>query len=418
MSNMLLLSSAVKYSSKRISADKLDINNYISIDNILQNKSGVTAAAKLPPGNTGMPGYEPGHILVGNIRPYLKKIWFADRKGGCSPDVLNFEVNDNFDPRFIYYSLLRDEFFDHVMRGSKGSKMPRGDKNQIMEYLLPSYDLQTQQKISSFLTKLDRKIDLNNTIGQELEFLAKAVFDYWFVQFDFSDGEGKPFKSNGGNMIWNEELKHYIPEGWEVRSLEGMISFDRGISYTSKDIASKNGIPMINLASIDTNRNYKPHESKCFSGKYSSNKLVSYGDMLIACTDLTQNADIIGSPIFVPKESEKYLYSMDLAKVNILSDDLIDMYLYMNLRTNFYHNYIKYFASGTNVLHLNLDGILWYPMVLPPKEIQLKYAGLIRPFIEKKAEIINENYRLSELRDWLLPMLMNGQVKIKDNKHE
>ena len=84
-------------------------------------------ATNLPPQGSTMPAFEKNNILVANIRPYLKKIWFADRDGGCSADVLVFEVNKKFDPKYVYYSMFRDDFFDHVMRGSKGTKMPRGD---------------------------------------------------------------------------------------------------------------------------------------------------------------------------------------------------------------------------------------------------------------------------------------------------
>jgi type I restriction enzyme S subunit len=279
------------------------------------------------------------------------------------------------------------------------------------ELIIPS-DNQQRNAVGAILSSLDSKIELNNQINKEIEHLAKTIYDYWFVQFDFPDANGKPYKSSGGKMVWNEELKREIPEKWRLKSLKGLIDFDRGISYSSKDIESPEGIPMINLASIDTDCNYRPNELKFFSGKYTTNKLVSHGDMLVACTDLTQNADIIGSPIIVPKEYDKYLYSMDLAKVNVLTSELNYMYLYMTLRTNFYHKYIKYFASGTNVLHLNLDGILWYPIAIPPNDLQLKFASLIETSVRKQAEILNENDQLSKLRDWLLPMLMNGQVRV------
>lgn len=269
-----------------------------------------------------------------------------------------------------------------------------------------------QQKIASVLYALDSKIELNNKINVELAQMAKTLYDYWFIQFDFPDEKGNPYKSSGGKMVWNEELKREIPKEWKVAILNGQIEFDRGISYTTKEIESATGSPMINLASIDIDRNYRPNELKFSSNKYPERKFVKNGDLLIACTDLTRNADIIGSPIIVPKEYEKYLYSMDLARLNILSDELVDMYIYMTLRTDFYHNYIKYFASGTNVLHLDLDGILWYPTVIPPKPLQLKFANIIREFTQKQAEILNENNALSSLRDWLLPMLINGQVKV------
>ena len=111
MGKTLKLSKVASYSKKRIEADKVSIENFVTIDNILQNKAGITTATNLPPSTNAMPAYEAGHILVGNIRPYLKKIWFANRDGGCSADVLNFEINKGYDAKFVYYSLVGISFF-------------------------------------------------------------------------------------------------------------------------------------------------------------------------------------------------------------------------------------------------------------------------------------------------------------------
>lgn len=332
----------------------------------------------------------------------------------CFPDsVVGFTaVKTKTTELFMYYLLahLRTSIQQSV--SDTGSIQDNINLNYLENLAVNIPDLTTQKNIADFLSTIDNKIEFNNKINVELESMAKLIYDYWFVQFDFPDENGKPYKSSGGKMVWNKELKGNIPDGWKVKFLQGLVDFDRGISYTSDDIKSTEGIPMINLACIDTDRNYRPNKLKFFSGRFAASKCISYGDMLIACTDLTQNADIIGSPIIVPNESDKYLYSMDLAKVNIITNDLTDIYLYMTLRTDFYHKYIKYFASGTNVLHLNLDGILWHQTIIPPKELQLKFADIIRSFIQKQSEIINENSKLSELRDWLMPMLMNEQVKI------
>lgn len=214
-------------------------------------------------------------------------------------------------------------------------------------------------------------------------------------------------------MVYNKELKRKIPAGWQIKKLGDLISIDRGISYTSKEIVDNSGIPMINLASIDTSRNYRVGSLKFFSGKYKIDKIVTSGDLLMACTDLTRNADIIGSPILVPEEYDEYLYSMDLARINI-SKDLVDMYLYESLRTDSYHNYIKWFASGTNVLHLDISGVNWYKILIPQEPLQEGFSKINMPLRRKQAEIINENQRLKGLRDYLLPMLMNGQVVVKD----
>ena len=138
-----------------------------------------------------------------------------------------------------------------------------------------------------------------------------------------------------------QNSKREIPEGWGVEKLKDKLSVSRGISYKTENIKDNIGTPMINLASIDINRNYKSTGLKYFNGEYLKEKIVSGGDLLIACTDLTRNADIVGSPIIVPFDEQKYVFSMDLAKIDSKVDYINKYYLYSTLRMEHYHNYIK-----------------------------------------------------------------------------
>ena len=165
---------------------------------------------------------------------------------------------------------------------------------------------------------------------------------------------------------------------------------------------------MLNLACYDKSGEYRSGEFKFFSGK-CSNKVYPF-EMFIACTDMTQNADIIGRPIFAPTEFKEYVYSMDLAKITPKS--ISKMYLYYTLRTSFYHKYIKPFASGTNVKHLNINGTERYVISLPAKEEQEKFENTITPIKEKQQNCLKEIQQLSVLRNTLLPLLMNGQVTL------
>lgn len=251
-------------------------------------------------------------------------------------------------------------------------------------------------------------------VNDNLQHQLKLMYDYWFTQFDFPDENGKPYQTSGGAMVWNDEIKMKIPKGWSVKALKGLYNIKRGISYTSNDIASGRGIPMINLACIDTSRNYRDGGLKYHSGLIPEISYLNAGDLLIACTDLTRECDIIGCPILVPYDTNKYTFSMDIAKISFPVSEINDTYMYMTLRTDFYHKYIKSWASGTNVLHLNLEGLDWYKICIPPIELQNQFAEIIQVFHRKQSEILCENRELSALRDWLLPMLMNGQATISD----
>ncbi|UTD01561.1 restriction endonuclease subunit S [Treponema socranskii subsp. buccale] len=269
-----------------------------------------------------------------------------------------------------------------------------------------SYGVHVVPEVYFFLELTGISID---KINRNLEELAKQIYDYWFVQFDFPNNKGRPYKSSGGKMVWNELLKREIPSGWEVKRVSEVIeSVERGISYTFDDIKNVNGIPMLNLACYDKSGEYRSGEFKFFSGK-CSNKVYPF-EMFIACTDMTQNADIIGRPIFAPTEFKEYVYSMDLAKITPKS--ISKMYLYYTLRTSFYHKYIKPFASGTNVKHLNINGTERYVISLPAKEEQEKFENTITPIKEKQQNCLKEIQQLSVLRDTLLPLLMNGQVTL------
>ena len=161
------LSDICDFRKGKVDVSKLTLKTYISTENMLPNKGGITEASSLPTIQLTQE-YKKGDVLVSNIRPYFKKIWRAKYDGGCSNDVLVFKGNSNIDGDFLYYVLANDEFFDYSMATSKGTKMPRGDKTFIMQYEVPLIDLQVQKKIASVLKVLDEKIELNNEINNNL----------------------------------------------------------------------------------------------------------------------------------------------------------------------------------------------------------------------------------------------------------
>ena len=156
------LDEIAEFQKHRISTSLLNNSNYISTENILQNFEGIQSSPSIP-ANTNVIEYQKGDILLSNIRPYLKKVWFADRKGGCSADVFVLR-GDKCDQHFLYYVIASDRFINYVMSGAKGVKMPRGDKSQMEKYAF-SIPINTEQrKIAKFLSILDERIRLQNKI--------------------------------------------------------------------------------------------------------------------------------------------------------------------------------------------------------------------------------------------------------------
>ena len=404
MNNLIRLGNAVKYSEERTSLRELSLDNFITTDSILQNKGGITIASNLPPVGNSFPSYKKDNILISNIRPYLKKIWYSDRDGGCSQDVLVLELKNGYNPKFVYYSIFQDAFFVHMMRGKKGTKMPRGDKNQILDYLIPDYDFSTQQKIASVLSTFDSKISLNTRINAELEALAKTIYDYWFVQFDFPDANGKPYKTSGGKMFWNKELKREVPEGWEVKKLREFADTASGGTPLSTRIEYyENGdIPWINSGEL--NNPYIIETSNFITEiglKNSSAKLFDPNTLLIA------------------------LYGATAGKVSLLQVqactnqaicaiiDKSNIYTYF-LKFSFgnLYKYLVNLSTGSARDNLSQDMIKDLKFVIPPEDLLITFNQIANPIIKKISISLKENHYLSTLRDWLLPMLMNGQVKV------
>ena len=161
------LSDICFYAKGKVNVSGLTDADYISTENMLPNKWGITTASSLP-STIQTQAYKKDDVLVSNIRPYFKKIWFADFDGGCSNDVLVFRAKEGTDARFLYYVLADDAFFDYSTATSKGTKMPRGDKTAIMQYEVPHFDLPIQKKIAEILADIDDKIALNSNINKNL----------------------------------------------------------------------------------------------------------------------------------------------------------------------------------------------------------------------------------------------------------
>ena len=204
-----------EYVNIKITSNNLSLNNYISTENMLPDRKGISISSNIP--NNNVNKFLKNDILISNIRPYFKKIWFAIFEGGASNDILVIRGNNKVNSKYLYYLLSTDDFFDYNVKGSKGTKMPRGDKEHIMNYEFKLPSLKEQKRIADILTALDDKIELNNQMNQTLEEIENLLYKRWFVDFEFPDDKCNPYKSSGGEMV-DSELG-MIPKGWEVKEL-------------------------------------------------------------------------------------------------------------------------------------------------------------------------------------------------------
>jgi type I restriction enzyme S subunit len=167
---MMKLSEISTYVADKVLSGSINIEDYVTTDSLLQEKKGREIATNLPPQECSLTHFQKGDVLVANIRPYLKKVWLADCDGGCSNDVLAFRAINGHSSDFLYAVLLQDSFYDYVMQGTKGSKMPRGDKEQIMRYELPMQS--HEDYIGSFIVNIKDKIKTLNAINRNLPLAA------------------------------------------------------------------------------------------------------------------------------------------------------------------------------------------------------------------------------------------------------
>ena len=307
---------------------------------------------------------------------------------------INFEI---IDIDYLYYFLKSDLFQKTIKYNNIGAvqKALTIDFLKTVKITLPSLD--NQRKLISVLKSIDKKLKTNNQINQELEAMAKTLYDYWFVQFDFPDQNGKPYKSSGGKMVYNQDLKREIPEGWGVENLFDVAEVQYGYPFSTDYFNSiGEGIPVIRIRDILGNdiTNYSTEEVE---DKYK----INVGDVLIGMDgNFHMNYWI---------KEDCYL-NQRVVKVN--SDKLPNMVLKYQIEP-----FIKLrekSVSRTTVGHLS-DKDLKAINVILPKE---KYLSSIFDKFESILEniIINQqqNQELTQLRDWLLPMLINGQVKVEN----
>ena len=403
---MTKLSSIADYVTDKISSNDIALREYVTTDCILQNKKGREIATNLPPQSCCLTRYQHGDVLIANIRPYLKKVWFADIDGGASSDVLVFRAKEGHSPSFLYAVLLQDSFFDYVMQGAKGSKMPRGDKEQILRYEMPTLSC-SEESIGTFFLNLDQKIRLNEQINQNLEAMAKQLYDYWFVQFDFPNENGRPYKSFGGKMVWNEKQRKYIPEYWEVKSLSNWLEIKSGFPFKSETYKPIGRYKIITIKNVQDGElvtsgcdyvNDIPSRAKDYIS-------LQIGDRLISLTGNCGRLCVVCE--------ENLLLNQ---RVGLLCCDAIYLeYFYNFLNSGTMRTVIDNLANGAAQANLSPVELCKTDCFIPPIDILLSYNRKVNAI--RKA-IVQNNQEISQLakqRDELLPLLMNGQVSVNSD---
>ena len=339
----------------------------------------------------------------------------------CGTGCLLVRPGDSVDSGFLVYYLSTSSSKNWILKQVVGATMPNLNTKILARYPLQLPSLRDQQKIASTLEALNSKIELNNRINAELEAMVKTIYDYWFVRFDFPisaayaasvgqpELEGKPYKSSGGEMVWNGEIKREVPKGWENCSLseigdiiggstpskakkEYFTSGGSGIPWiTPKDLSGRKGKRFISHGEFDvTEAGRKSASLKIMpKGTVLLSSRAPVGYMAIAREPVTTNQ---GFKSLVPKDgfSTEYVFLT------------VQLYLPAIIKK----------ASGSTFAEISSSTLKTVEVASPPQDLIEKFTTTVAPMFAQQDVLEQENQELASLRDWLLPMLMNGQVKV------
>ena len=413
---MYILKDIVNITSTKLPSEKCQ--NYISTENMLPNKGGITQTAHVPQTGT-VSIYQKGDTLISNIRPYFKKIWHATTEGTASNDILIFHPTEKVNDLYLYYLLSDDRFFAYVMTGAKGTKMPRGDKAQILQYpvFLPSLD--EQKRIAGVLGAFDDKIELLQKQNTTRENMAKALFKSWFVDFDVvhAKQQGQPKAAVMQQYHLTEELYNLFPSSFEPSSL-GPIPTGWQVKAAQE------------IANILIGRTPPRKESKWFSNDSKNHVWISIKDLGNCGIFINNSSEYLTEeavnkfriPI-IPANTVVLSFKLTVGRVaisgrNMLSNEAIAQfqnsilppsYLYFTLKnTNFSSlgstSSIATAINSNTIKHMDI-------LVANTKTIDI-FTNEVEPLFNKIQTNNKQIQTLTEMRDALLPRLISGKIRV------
>ena len=341
-------------------------------------------------------------IVVGRVGAYCGSIHVEENLCWVSDNAIAGIPKEGQDLTYLYYVLKSLNLNSKQI----GSSQPLITQSMLKDMVVDvEIDNEKQKRIAKSILIIDQKIQINNQINQELEAMAKTLYDYWFVQFDFPDQNGNPYKSSGGKMVYNPELKREIPEGWVVEKIEDIAQTGSGGTpkSTNSSYYTDGEVPWINSGElsqtvITSTSNFITEEGL----KNSNAKLFPSGTILVAMYGATA-----GKVSFLSFEA-----STNQAICAIMLSDVRMRYYLKNVIEDLYQ-YLVNLSTGSARDNLSQDMIKNIKVVIPSNGILDRYYHFSNNIIKELTKKQQENEQLTQLRDWLLPMLMNGQVKVE-----
>ncbi|MCW8924457.1 MAG: restriction endonuclease subunit S [Gammaproteobacteria bacterium] len=367
------------------------------------------------------PKFRNGDVLLAKITPCLENgktafvdILEDDEVAFGSSEFIVLRAKSNAHNEYLYYLARSPAFRKRAigcMEGTSGRK--RVNEGVLKLYELPVPDKSEQIKIADVLSALDKKIELNNRINTKLEAMAKTLYDYWFVQFDFPDTNGKPYKTSGGKMVYNPTLKREIPEGWVLVPIEYFADvIDPHPSHRApKEV--ENGFPFAGIGDIDEAGNISIAKARVINEEFVLKQEKDYeiGQYSIGYG----RVGTVGKVVRLRKQKFRYALSPTLSVINPKKPEYAG-FVYTSIKSEEFYKQVLKSTSGTTRPAIGIQLLRKIPVLKPGKphaEMFERFEEITRELFEKAGIVNQENQTLIELRDWLLSMLMNGQVTVK-----
>ncbi len=355
--------------NNKINEKLLEMNIYISTENMLANKAGVCKQKSIPTKGT-ITKFIKGDTLISNIRPYFKKIWKATQDGYCSNDVLVFRSKGNYNQDFLYYSLADDKFFEYMMKTSKGTKMPRGDKNAIMNYKIFDMNQIEQRKVAKVFRKIDNKIELNNQINDNLEQQAQAIYQQMFIDNPDSNWEAGTL-SDIANITMGQSPSgsSYNEDGNGTIFFQGRAEF--GLRF-----------PSVRLFTTE------PKRMACENDTLMSVR-APVGDLNVA-----HRYCCIGRGLAAIHSKNNHQSFVHYTMVSLKKQ--LDVFN----------------GEGTVFGSINRNALNEMPILIPSDEKLDEFESIVAPMDTAIRNNYDEICRLEKIRDSLLPKLISGELDV------
>ncbi len=341
----------------------------------------------------------------------------------CGTGCLLLRPGDKIDPAFLTYYLSTKTYQSWIVSQAIGATMPNLNTGILKRVSFCAPDKDNQIRIASVLTALDEKIELNHRINDELEGMAKLLYDYWFVQFDFPMNAsqaaalgkpqlaGKPYRASGGRMVYNEFLKRNVPEGWNLYKLGDIVeSISTGLNPRKHFTLGSGSNFYVTIKSIEHGKLLL--DSKCDRIDDSALSRINQRSDLRPGDILFTSIEPVGRLYLIQETPKNWNINESLFSIRPNREKVNSSYLYHLLSSLDCKGYCKKVSTGSIHQGIRIAALRDYTFALPEKQLLEAYRKICEPLLKQVHTLNKQNEELTQLRDWLLPMLMNGQVSV------